>query len=269
MARLLFIGDIVGRPGRVFTMQRVPALRQELRLDAVVANAENAAGGAGCSGSIARELLAHGVDAVTLGDHVWDQHGFDKEIVDLERVCRPANLPVGAPGRRCLEIDCGGLKLGVFTVLGRQFMNPKADCHFLTSDALLERELKGCDAVFAEVHAEATSEKIAYGWYLDGRVMGIAGTHTHVPTADECVLPRGTGYITDVGMTGPYHGVLGREIQPVLGRFLDGLPRKFNVAERDVRLCGAVFDFDERGRCASVERVCVRAPADFSLPSGK
>ncbi|AWT60647.1 MAG: 2',3'-cyclic-nucleotide 2'-phosphodiesterase [Candidatus Moanabacter tarae] len=256
MVKLLFIGDIVGRPGRNFVLEKLPEIRKELEVDFVVANAENSAGGAGLSGKIAQQLKEGGVDAITLGDHVWDQRGFDLEISDLDWVCRPANLPENCPGRRYLVIERGGIRIGVFTVLGRQFLTALSSCPFSSSDQILS-ELEGeTDAVITEIHAEATSEKIAFGWYLDGRTSAVIGTHTHVPTADATILPRGTGYLTDSGMTGPHHSVLGRDVQPVVARYLDGMPRKFTVAEGDVRLSGAVVTIDPAsGFCRDIEQV--------------
>ena len=244
MVKLLFIGDIVGRPGREIVAERVPRLRTELGLDFVIANGENAAGGAGLTGAIARTLLEAGVDAVTLGDHLWDQKGFEGEIGQLERVCRPANLPAACPGRDHVILEKKGFRLAVFTVLGRQYLALKSECPFLTSDRMLAQLAGKMDAAFVEVHAEATSEQQALGWYLDGRVAAVVGTHTHVPTADATVLPKGTAFQCDAGMTGPYASVLGREIEPIIGRFLDGMPRKVPVAEGDARLSGVVVEFD-------------------------
>lgn len=261
MIKLLFIGDIVGRPGREIVLSRVPALRVEWGLDFVVANAENAAAGAGLTGAIARTLLAGGVDGITLGDHVWDQRGFEAEILELDRVCRPANLPTKCPGRDHLILEKDGFKLAVGTMLGRQFMGLKVDCPFLGSDALLARTVGSGEAQAAliEIHAEATSEKQALGWYLDGRALAVLGTHTHVPTADASVLPRGTAFCCDVGMTGPYASVLGRDTNTVIARFLDGMPRRLEVAGDDVRLSGALIEYDPVNRRAvRCELVSVR-----------
>ena len=259
MLNLLFVGDIVGRPGRDFVRRELPRIREEMELDWVIANGENAAGGAGLTARLATELTGCGIDAITLGDHVWDQRGFEKEIDGLENVCRPANLSRNCPGRDALVLEKDGVRMGLFTVLGRRFVALESDCPFATADRLLD-ELGGeVDMTFVEVHAEATSEKIAMGWYLDGRVSAVVGTHTHVPTADATVLPRGTGYLTDAGMTGPYHSVLGRQVGPVVARFLDGMPRRFSVAEEDVRLSGALIRIDpESGRCGSIELVVRR-----------
>lgn len=245
MIRLLFVGDIVGRPGREALLERLPRLRAELKIDAVIANGENAAAGAGINGGIAKALLQGGVDAITLGDHVWDQRGWESEIDELPKVCRPANLPGACPGADHVIVNVKGVRLAVFTVLGRTFMGMKAECPFNCADSMLRRLGGEADAFFVEAHMEATSEKIALGWHLDGRAVAVLGTHTHVPTADASVLPNGTGFMCDVGMTGPYESVLGREIRPIVDRFLDGMPRKCEVAEGDVRISGALVDYDE------------------------
>jgi metallophosphoesterase (TIGR00282 family) len=259
MLKLLFVGDIVGRPGREIVATRIAKLRAELGIDFIIANGENAAAGSGITLSIARSLLEAGVDAITLGDHVWDQRGWESDITRIERVCRPANLPASNPGWDHLIIEARGFRVAVFTVLGRQFMGLKADCPFLCADRMIE-QLKGqADALIVEIHAEATSEKIALGWYLDGRVTAVLGTHTHVPTADACILPKGTAFICDVGMTGPYASVLGREIAPVLGKFVDGLPRRFEVATEDVRLSGALIEISaSMARAEKIELLTVR-----------
>ncbi len=259
MLKLLFIGDIVGRPGRAIVEERIPRIRRELELDFVIANGENAAAGAGITALIARSLLESGVDAITLGDHVWDQRGWENEIAGLDRVCRPANLPATCPGWDHVVVAARGFKVAVFTVLGRHFMNMKAECPFLCADRMIER-LKGqADAILVEVHAEATSEKQALGWHLDGRVTAVLGTHTHVPTADARVLPKGTAFMCDVGMTGPYASVLGREVAPVVSRFLDGMPRRFEVATDDVRLSAALVEIDpSMARATKVELVTLR-----------
>jgi len=260
MLKLLFIGDIVGRPGRDIVESRVQGLRSELGLDFVIANAENAAGGAGITGAIAKSILESGVDALTLGDHVWDQRGWETEITQIEKVCRPANLPESCPGEDHLIIESRGFRIAVFTVLGRQFMGIKADCPFLCADRMITR-LKGqADAIIVEIHAEATSEKQALGWHLDGRVTAVLGTHTHVPTADASILPKGTAFICDVGMTGPYAGVLGRQTAPVVAKFMDGMPRRFEVATEDIRLSGVTIEIGASMALAEkIELLTVRA----------
>ena len=256
--KLLFIGDIVGKPGRQIVESKIAGLRRERSIDFVVANAENSAAGSGITGSIAQSLLDSGVDAITLGDHVWDQRGWENEIGDLDRVCRPANLPPSCPGWDHVLIEARGFRLAVFTVLGRQYMNMKAEDPFSCADRMVER-LKGqADAIMVEIHAEATSEKQALGWHLDGRVTAVLGTHTHVPTADGRVLPKGTAFMCDVGMTGPYASVLGREVAPVIARFMDGMPRRFEVATGDVRISAALVEIDPgMARATHVELVTV------------
>jgi metallophosphoesterase (TIGR00282 family) len=254
--RLLFLGDVVGRPGRDALRLRLPSLRNELRADCVIANGENAAAGAGITERLARQVLQTGVDAITLGDHTWDQRGFDQEITRIDRLCRPANFPAAQPGRTHLILETAGLRLGIATLLGRVFVNTPSACPFHTAEELLAGPLAGCDAVFLEIHAEATAEKIAFGRAFDGRAALIAGTHTHVATADASLLPGGTAYITDVGMCGPHDSVLGREVGPVVARFRDGLPRKLPVATADVRLNGVLVEFDPAARRAlSVQRI--------------
>ncbi len=262
MLKLLFIGDIVGRPGREFVRDRLPRLRSEHGLDFVIANGENAAAGAGITGTIAKSILESGVDAITLGDHVWDQRGWEIDITQLERVCRPANLPPNCPGWDHLIIETRGFRLAVFTVLGRQYLGMKADCPFRCADRMVEQLKAQADAIVVEIHAEATSEKQALGWYLDGRVTAVIGTHTHVPTADAQILPKGTAFICDVGMTGPYASVLGREVTPVVSKFLDGLPRRFEVATGDVRLSGALIEIGaSMAHAEKIELLTVRQPA--------
>jgi 2',3'-cyclic-nucleotide 2'-phosphodiesterase len=250
MPKLLFVGDVVGRPGREILGERLLRLRSQLDIDFVIANGENAAAGAGLTGAVAKTLFDAGVDAVTLGDHVWDQKGFETEIGTLERICRPANLPAACPGRDHLILEKNGFRLALFTVLGRQYLNMKSECPFLASDRMLASLVGRADAVFVEIHAEATSEKQALGWHLDGRAAAVIGTHTHVPTADACVLPKGTAFMCDAGMTGPYASVLGRLIEPVIQKFLDGMPRRFPVAEGDVRLSGVVVEYDAAAKRA-------------------
>ena len=256
MMKILVLGDIVGRPGRRLVMQKVSEWVREGRYDFVIANCENAAGGAGVTGKIARGLLNSGIDGLTLGDHCWDQKVFLNEVDELERICRPANLPIAAPGKDRLILEKNQTRLGVFTVLGRTFITPPphTSCPFLTSDRLIEELGTEVDFILVEVHAEATSEKIALGWYLDGRSTAVYGTHTHVATADARILPKGTAYITDLGMSGPHAGVLGRKTQPVLNRFIDGIPRRFPVAVGDVKMCGIELEMAEPGQGATSVR---------------
>lgn len=246
----------MGRPGRSFVIERIASLREDLGADIVIANAENAAGGAGITAKIAEQILAAGIDAITLGDHVWDQKNFENEIDALERVCRPANLPEQNPGRTHLVVEKDGFRLGVLTVLGRNYLALKSSCPFRMADAKLAELKPLCDAVFVEAHMEATSEKIALGWHLDGRAAAVVGTHTHVPTADGRVLPGGTAYQSDAGMCGPYASVLGRDVGQVVATFLDGMKRRFPVAEDDVRMSGCLIEIDAAtGLATGFERV--------------
>ncbi|MDG1137934.1 MAG: TIGR00282 family metallophosphoesterase [Opitutales bacterium] len=243
--KILVLGDIVGRPGRKFLTDFLADYRRKEKIDFCIANGENAAGGAGITAKTAREIMKAGVDAITLGDHVWDQKNFNNEIDDLDFVCRPANLPDSNPGSHYLISDAGGIKVAVFTVLGRTFMGPKVSCPFVTAQSLSNKLGQKADVIICEIHAETTSEKESMGWHLDGQVSLVFGTHTHVPTADGRLLPNGSAYQTDLGMTGPRESVLGREIDACLGRFLDGMPRRCPVAEGDVGMQGCVIAFDD------------------------
>lgn len=255
MARILFLGDIVGRAGRQAVIEHIRDIREAYSIDIVVANGENAAGGSGITKVIAEELNAAGVDGITLGDHCWDQRGFSNEIDSLPYMSRPFNLFDGSPGRPHLVLEGGGLRLGVVTMLGQQLVKIDSKAGFPMIAQYLEDMRKDCDAFLVETHAETTSEKVALGWYLDGRVAAVVGTHTHIPTADARILPRGTGYITDAGMSGPYDSILGRDIGPIVGRFVDGMPRRFSVAEANVQLHGVIFEVEKGKRgCQTFER---------------
>ncbi len=262
MLRVLFLGDVVGRAGRLALQRHLAGIRSAEGVDLVIANGENAAAGAGLTGAIAEELHAAGVDGITLGDHCWDQRGFDKEITGLTRVCRPLNLLPGSPGATHLVLEAKGVRLAVVTLLGQTLIKISADAPFPQIGPWLDRMRGACDAVLVEMHAETTSEKVALGWFLDGRVAAVIGTHTHIPTADARILPRGTGYITDTGMCGPYDSVLGREIAPVIGRFVDGMPRKFTIAEANVQLWGVLVDILPGQRGCSAFR-----PFRFDVPA--
>ena len=258
--RILVLGDVVGRPGRKFVSDHLKTFIANKNISLCIANGENAAGGAGITAKTAHELNSAGIDGITLGDHVWDQKNFENEIGELDFVCRPANLPESNPGRDYLICETEELKVGVFTVLGRSFMGPKVDCPFSTADRLVCELKEQADLIVCEIHAETTSEKESIGWYLDGRVSLVFGTHTHVPTADGRVLKKGTAYQTDLGMTGPRESVLGRDIDACLGRFLDGMPRKCPVAENDVGMQGCILEVNDKSDFfpASIERVDYR-----------
>ncbi len=252
--RVLHIGDIVGAPGRRIFARLIPQLRAEWKLDAVIANAENAAAGRGITPALADELFAAGADLLTLGDHAWDQKEIVPYLIREPRLIRPANFAPDCPGKGWGVIDLpSGQRLAVLSLIGRVFM-PPAECPFRTADAALKQI--PTSLVFAEIHAEATSEKIALGRHLEGRVTSLVGTHTHVQTSDETVLPRGTAYLTDLGMTGPKDSVLGRDVQSVLKKFITGMPSKFEIAEEDVALEGALITADPvTGRATAIKRV--------------
>ncbi len=256
--RLLLIGDIVGKPGRQIVVRALAGLRQEHDLDLVVANAENAAGGSGITPAIYRELRAAGIDVVTLGDHVYRRREIFTVMEGDEPILRPANYPDESPGRRFVVAPArSGVPVAVFGLLGRVFM-PPVDCPFHAADRVL-RELPGnVRVVLVDFHAEATSDKQIMGRHLDGRVSAVLGTHTHVATADEEILPGGTAFQCDVGMTGPHESIIGRRIDRVLETTLTGRPTHFEVAARDVRLHGTIVDVDPAsGRATAVRRLRV------------
>ena len=254
--KILFIGDIVGRPARRFLGEQLPEMRKAHGVDAVIANAENAAGGLGATPDVLDELLAMGIDVLTLGNHTWRQKELGPVLDRFETVLRPANYPEGVPGRGSVAISIAdGRKLGVVNVLGRVFMQPFA-CPFETARREIDALRKSARVVLVDFHAEATSEKVALGWYLDGTCTAVVGTHTHVQTADERVLPKGTAYITDAGMTGPADSVIGIESERAIHKFMTGMPNEYRLAKGAVRLCGVLIDADdETGRARSIERV--------------
>jgi len=258
--RILFVGDIVGRPGKHACSQIIPRLRQERAVDFVVANAENAAAGSGLTPQMFSKLRHHGVDCCTMGDHIYRRREIIPLLESSERIVRPANLPPEAVGREVAVLNsAGGPRVAVFSLLGRTHMNVKADCPFHAAERVLRQIPAEVRLIVVDVHAETTSEKMALGWYLDGRVTAVIGTHTHVATADERVLPGGTAYITDVGMTGPHDSVLGRDKERVIRSLVTGMPYPYDVAKRDVRLSGVVVEADaETGRALGIERVWAR-----------
>jgi len=254
--KILFIGDIVGRPGREATKLLLPGLKKEYSLQFVIANAENAAGGSGITQRVAQELFDCGVDVITSGDHIWKKREIFEFINQEERILRPLNFPDGAPGRGFGVFKTkDGLKVGVMNVNGRVFMEA-LECPFRTSLMAVEALSGQTKVIIVDVHGEATSEKVALGWYLDGKVCAVLGTHTHIQTADERILPQGTAYLTDAGMTGPYDSVIGRRIEDVLERFLTSVPTRFEVAKENIQLHGAVLDIDENsGKAKSIVRI--------------
>ena len=254
--KLLFIGDIVGEPGRTCVETILPRLRREHALDFVIANGENAAGGNGITPAIAGELFSAGVDVITSGDHLWDQKSVSELLYSEPRFLWPLNYPPTVPGRGAQVFQVRNLPpIGVMNVQGRVFMQPMEN-PFTTAEAEVNRLREQTKIIFVDFHGEATSEKIAFGRFLDGRVSAVVGTHTHVQTADEQILPMGTAYLSDAGFTGPQDGCLGREIEPVLKKFLTGMPQRFEVARHRVRLLGALIRIDDAsGKAMSIQRV--------------
>jgi 2',3'-cyclic-nucleotide 2'-phosphodiesterase len=262
--RILFIGDIFGRPGRNSVREHLPALAQQHAIDLCIANGENAAGGFGITPQIAEDFFDLGIDVITTGNHVWDK----RELTDYfnaaegepyspaRRVLRPANYPAGTPGFGVYEgTTRSGVPYAVVNLQGRVFM-PSIDDPFRVADRLLSQI--NAKVIFVDFHAEATSEKVALGWYLDGRVTAVIGTHTHIPTADTRVLPGGSAYQTDVGMTGPYDSVIGVQKEQILQRFLTSLPARFEAASNDVRFCAVLIDCDEQsGHARGIERIMI------------
>jgi 2',3'-cyclic-nucleotide 2'-phosphodiesterase len=262
--KILFIGDIFGRPGRNIVKDRLPELRKQHAVDLVIANCENAAAGFGITPPLAEELFDLGIDVMTTGNHVWDK----REIIEYfqmadgnphspaRRLLRPANFSQGLPGWGVYEGQKDGVSYAVLNLQGRVFMG-SSDDPFRYVDRLIE-QIKS-KIVFVDFHAEASSEKVAFGWYLDGRATAVVGTHTHIPTADATVLPKGTAYITDVGMTGPYDSVIGVKKELVIEKFLSGMPARFEAANGDVRLCAVVVQCDDQtGRASKMEQVILR-----------
>ncbi len=257
--KVLLVGDIVGRPGRNAFNQVVGQLKREGRVDFIIANGENAASGRGPTPEIANAILSAGADVITLGDHAWDS----KEMVagiDMESlIVRPANFPKSAPGKGFVRVDTPEGPITVLQLIGRVFMQPTYDCPFQLADRMLKGELSSDKVIFVDFHGEASSERMAMGRFLDGRVSAVFGTHTHCQTSDETVFPNGTAYITDLGMTGPRDSVLGREVEPVVKKFLTGVPQKFDVAKGDPTLEGAIVDIDMKtGKARGIERLRIR-----------
>jgi metallophosphoesterase (TIGR00282 family) len=262
---LLFIGDIVGQPGRRAVKELLPRLRDEHRVDLVIANGENAAGGSGITVKTAEEIFGAGVDVITCGDHLWDQKEVTELLETEKRFVRPANYPTGTPGQGSLVFQRAGLPpVGVLNLQGRTFMaaleNP-FHCALAEVEGLRQRT----PIIFVDFHAEASSEKVALARMLDGKVSAVVGTHTHVQTADEQIFPSGTAFLCDAGFTGPHESVIGREIEPVIRRFLTNMPQKFDVAKERVLLQGVLLSIDETGKTTSIRRISEALPG----PEGK
>jgi len=249
------IGDIFGEPGRKALAQLLPRLRRELEIDLVIANVENAAAGFGITPALAHGILESGVDVMTSGNHIWDRREIVEYIVKENLLLRPANYPRGTPGVGSVVVKAGAHRVGVLNLQGRVFM-PTIDCPFVRADEELGQLRSETPVIVVDMHGEATSEKQAMGWYLDGRVSAVVGTHSHVQTADERLLPRGTAYITDLGITGPIDSVIGVEAKLAIQRFLTGMPNRFEPARGQTRLQGVVIRIDsESGHAVGIERI--------------
>jgi metallophosphoesterase (TIGR00282 family) len=267
--RVLFVGDVVGKPGRRILRASLPELLGRHRPDFVIVNGENAAGGAGITPAVAQEIAALDVDAITLGNHTWDHRELIPAIDNLPKLLRPANYPPGTPGRGSMVVRTStGLALGVISLMGRTFSAAQLDDPFRAADHELELvRSEGARAVIVDFHADATSEKQSLAWYLDGRVAAVIGTHTHVQTADAVVLPGGTAYITDVGMTGPWLSVLGVDPKAVVEKFLTQMPVRFTVARGPAMFNAVLVDADEEsGRARGITPLFWREPAGADVP---
>ena len=271
MLRLLFLGDIIGEPGRKAVIEMVPKLRQAWGIDFVIVNGENAAAGRGITGRITIDLLRAGVAVITTGDHIWDQKEVNSYIESEPRLLRPINYPVGTPGKGSIVLETAKGKVGVINVQGRTFMQPSLENPFRHIEKEVTRMRAETHLIFVDVHAETTSEKIALGRFLDGKVSAVAGTHTHVQTADEQIFPGGTAFICDAGMCGPDESILGREIHPIIQRFMTSMPTSFPVAKGGVTLHGILVDIDPvSGKATSIRRVVEPyAPEPVTVPADR
>jgi 2',3'-cyclic-nucleotide 2'-phosphodiesterase len=256
MVRILFLGDVVGEPGRSAVIGRLPEFKELWSLDFIVVNGENAAGGRGITGKITIELLRAGVSVITTGDHIWDQKDILTFIDTEPRLLRPVNYPLGAPGNGSIVLETSKGKVGVINVQARTFMQPILENPFHAVEAAVTKIREETSTILVDVHGETTSEKIALGRFLDGKVSAVIGTHTHVQTADEQIFADGTAFLCDAGMCGPINSILGRAIEPIMNRFVSNLPIPFPIAPGEVRLRGALIDIDEQsGRALRIVRV--------------
>lgn len=258
MIRVLFLGDIVGEPGRKAVIAQLPKLREKRNLDFIIVNGENAAAGKGITPKIAIDLLRAGAAVITTGDHAWDQKEITEYFPTEPRLLRPINYPAGTPGNGSVVLETAKGKIAVMQAQGRSFMQPPLDNPFLAAEREAQRlrEDLGVGPIVMDFHAETTSEKLAMGRLLDGMVSAVIGTHTHVQTADDRIFPGGTGYLSDAGMCGPENSILGRNIESVVWRFRSNMPTRFPIAEGPVRLCGVILDIDEAtGCCEAITRV--------------
>ena len=256
---ILFVGDVVGAPGRRALEEGLLKAIDRHRVDFTIVNIENAAGGFGLTVDLFEQLSKMPIDVFTSGNHIWDKKEIYETLEASDRLLRPANYPPGNPGRGAtVQATAGGIPVGVLNLQGQVFMPAQCDSPFRVADEELAR-MKDAKVILVDFHAEATSEKVAIGWYLDGRVSAVIGTHTHIPTADETVRPAGTAYLTDAGMTGAYEGVIGFSKDRIIEKFLSQTPRSFETAKRDIRMSGAVVDVDEKtGKARRIERVQIR-----------
>jgi hypothetical protein len=256
MLTILFLGDIVGEPGRSAVVAQLPRLKEALAVDFIIVNGENAAGGRGITPKITIDLLRAGVSVITTGDHIWDQKEIVSFIDTEPRLLRPVNYPAGAPGHGSIVLETAKAKVGVISVQMRTFMQPILENPFPAVEAAVAALRLQTPVIFVDAHGETTSEKIAIGRFLDGKVSAVIGTHTHVQTADEQIFPGGTAFLCDAGMCGPANSILGRSVEPIVNRFISNLPALFPVAKGDVRVCGALVSIDETtGRALSIARV--------------
>jgi len=256
LLNVLFLGDIFGRPGRKLVGKRLPGLKEQYKIDLTIANGENAAGGMGLNAAVMQELFASGIDLLTSGNHIWDKKEMVEVIRGESRLLRPANFPPGAPGKGAGIFEMRGRTVGLLNLAGRLFMPPSCDCPFLTAEREIEILLEKTPIVIVDFHAEATSEKLALGWLLRDKASAVIGTHTHVQTADERLLPGKAAYISDAGMVGPYDSILGLDPTEILWKFKTGLPMKWKIASGACMLCGVVVTVDEKtGQALEIKRL--------------
>lgn len=271
LVKIVCIGDVVGRPGREALAYWLPKLAAEQHVHCFVVNAENMASGSGLNPQLYDKTMRYGAHLITMGDHIYRRKEILPVLERSERICKPANLPPESIGKdvAIYRPADGGPPVAAISLLGRLYMKTMADCPFHAVRRVLDRLPPEIKLIVVDIHAEASSEKIAMGWYLDGQVTAVVGTHTHVATADERVLPRSTAYISDLGMTGPYESILGRDVQRVLKAMTTGVPTEFDVAENDVKLCGVMITAEsETGRAVSIERLCLPVPTSALHSAG-
>ena len=256
--KVLFVGDIVGKPGKRVAAALIRNVKEERNIDMVIANGENASGGFGITASSAKKIFSYRVDCITTGNHIWDRKDFIQDIKKFEYVLRPLNYPPDTPGRGWCVIEQGGVKVAVANLMGRIFMHP-IDCPFRSAESFIRMVSKETRIIIIDFHAEATAEKVAFGWYVDGKVSAVLGTHTHIQTADEKILPGGTGYITDVGMTGSFDSVIGDKKENAIKRMLTFVPYNLSPGEKDLRMDAVYLEIDkDTGKTVKIERMEVK-----------